>query len=58
MTLTDERKVEVRNDLPPGADYDFIRDYAGQPIAEPAEALMAPHLLFIRQYRSLLGFDH
>jgi len=58
LSLADNYKVIVRNDLPPTEDYEFIRVARGREISLPAKIEFAPHPLFMRAHRTLKGFDN
>jgi hypothetical protein len=56
MSLSDDYTVLVRNDLPQQEDYEFIRKYIGTKIRLPADKKAAPHPVFLRAHRELMGF--
>ena len=57
MSLSDNYKVLVRDDLPEQEDYEFIRKYAGTKIQLPADKKAAPHPVFLQAHRELMGFE-
>jgi putative restriction endonuclease len=57
IALADDYTILVRDTLPDKTDYDFIRDYSGQPISQPEPPELAAALLFLREHRRITQFD-
>jgi hypothetical protein len=57
MSLSDDYRVLVRNDLPEQQDYEFIRKHADTQILLPADKKAAPHPVFLQAHRKLMGFE-
>lgn len=53
--IADDRTVLVRGDLPQGADYDFLRRWAGERLRLPDDDTLWPHPLFLRAHRRTVG---
>jgi HNH endonuclease len=57
ISIDDEYKILVREDLPDHEDYRFIRGYEGERIHLPAVPQAVPDVLYLREHRKLTGFD-
>jgi putative restriction endonuclease len=57
ISIDDDYKILVREDLPDHEDYRFIRGYEGERIHLPAVPEAAPDVLYLREHRELTGFD-
>ena len=56
ISIADDYTVLVRDDLPDGDDYDFIREYKGRWIRLPSVAEAIPHAMYLQEHRKLMGF--
>ena len=56
MTLTDELRVLVGEDVPADEGYDLIRRFHDQPILAPLRSDFKPHHVFVQAHRRLHGF--
>lgn len=57
ISIDDDYKILVRQDLPDHEDYSFIRRYEGEKIHLPALAEAAPDVMYLREHRKLRGFN-
>ncbi len=57
LAISDDLRVLIRDDLPAGEDYDFIRRYEGEEIALPTQKEFSPSPLFLRAHRRLKEFE-
>jgi len=57
MAISDDHRVLVRDGLPAGAEYDFIRRHEGKKIDLPAQSEFAPDPLYLSAHRRLKGFE-
>jgi len=57
MSLSNDCKVLVRGDLPEHEEYEFIRKYGGAKITLPTDEKVAPHAVYLRAHRKMMGFE-
>jgi len=57
ISMDDDYKILVREDLPDHDDYRFIGEYEGERIRLPSVAKAAPDALYLHEHRKLMGFD-
>ena len=57
ISIADDYTVLVREDLPDHDDYRFITEYEGEKIRLPSVAESAPNAIYLREHRSLMGFE-
>ena len=55
--MADDYTILVREELPDHDDYRFIREYEGKTIRLPSVAESAPDSMYLREHRSLMGFE-
>lgn len=56
LAISDDHIILVRDDLPEHHDYEPIRRFGGSTIRLPEDQTLAPHTLFLREHRMLMGF--
>jgi predicted restriction endonuclease len=57
ISMADDYTILVREELPDHDDYRFIREYEGKTIRLPSVAESAPDSMYLREHRSLMGFE-
>ena len=57
ISIDNDYKILVREDLPDHQDYRFVRGYEGERIHLPVVAEAAPDIIYLREHRKLTGFD-
>jgi hypothetical protein len=57
LAISDDHRVLIRDDLPAGEEYNFIRRYEGEEIDLPAQGEFSPSPLFLRAHRKLKEFE-
>lgn len=57
ISMDNNYKILVREDLPDHDDYRFIGEYEGEKIRLPSVAEAAPDAMYLQEHRKLMGFD-
>ena len=57
ISIDDDYKILVREDLPDHEDDRFITGYEGERIHLPAVAEAAPDVMYLQEHRKLMGFN-
>lgn len=57
ISIADDYTVLVREDLPDEDDYRFIREHESEKIRLPSLPESAPDIMYLREHRSLMGFE-